>query len=126
MHSKPRLRQETSPTPRSLRSATGGGTSLLRGNFVAVDEPDDDIERKAVLEAVGTDQDAAGEAEVEFSKSAPVEQEIEFEVKNLDPGSRVTFVIDGREIATVTVARDGPAEFEDDIEMEPGSAGHQP
>lgn len=93
------------------------GQVLLRGSFQPVEESDDDIERKATLAAVGADADATGEAEVEFSKAAPVEQEIEFLVKNVEPGSRVTFVIDGREIATVKADDKGTAEFEDDIEM---------
>jgi hypothetical protein len=46
------------------------GQVLLRGSFAPVEEADDDIERKAALEAVGADVDAAGEAEVEFSKAA--------------------------------------------------------
>ena len=87
------------------------GQVLLRGNFQPVEEADDDVERKAALEAVGAYRDAAGEAEVEF------------EVKQLAPGARVTFVIDGQEIATVTVDDDGTAEFEADIEMNPKAAG---
>ena len=49
---------------------------------------------------------------MEFAKAAPTEQEIEFEVTNIEPGSRVTFVIDGRDIATVVADKDGVAEFE--------------
>ena len=45
------------------------GQVVLRGQFVAVDEDDDDIERKATLEATGVDADAAGTAEVEASES---------------------------------------------------------
>ena len=99
------------------------GQVLLRGHFQPVEEADDDIERKAALEPVGADRDATGEAEVEFSKATPIEQEVEFEVKQLDPGARVTFVIDGKEVATVTVDDDGTAEFEADIEMNPQAAG---
>ena len=101
------------------------GQVLLRGSFQPVEEADDDIERKAALAAVGADRDASGEAEVEFSKATPVEQEVEFAAKNLDPGSRVTFVIDGKEIATVTVDPEGTAEFEDDIEMNPKAAARR-
>lgn len=102
------------------------GQVLLRGQFVLVEEPDDDIERKAVLQPAGEDPDATGEAEVEFSKASPIEQEIEFLVKNVAPGTRVTFVIDGKEIATVTADRNGTAEFEDDVEMKPRSSGTKP
>jgi 2,3-bisphosphoglycerate-independent phosphoglycerate mutase len=97
------------------------GQVLLRGNFAPVEEADDDIERKAVLATAGVDPDAEGEAEVEFAKSAPTEQEVEFEVSNLEPGSRVTFVIDGRDVATVVTDKDGVAEFEGDIKMNAGT-----
>ena len=97
------------------------GQVLLRGNFAPVEEADDDIERKAVLATAGVDPDAEGEAEVEFAKSAPTEQEVEFEVSNLEPGSRVTFVIDGRDVATVVTDKDGVADFEGDIKMNAGT-----
>ena len=72
---------------------------MLQGQFVAADEDDDDIERKAVLKPTGIVANAAGEAEVEFAKSAPAEQEIEFSVSGLQPGAAFTFVIDGRRSA---------------------------
>lgn len=97
------------------------GEVILRGNFAPVEEADDDIERKAVLSASGSDADAKGEAEVEFAKATPVEQEVEFEVTNVEPGARVTFVIDGRDIATVVADKDGKAEFEADISMKAGT-----
>jgi plastocyanin len=97
------------------------GQVILRGNFAPVEEADDDIERKAVLASTGVDADAKGEAEVEFAKAAPTEQEIEFEARNLEPGSRVTFVIDGRDVATVVADKDGVAEFEGDIKMNAGT-----
>lgn len=109
----------TNATVAEVRSATG--EVILRGSFVQVDEADDDVERKAVLAVAGADADAKGEAEIEFSKAAPIEQEIEFEAANLEPGSRVTFVIDGREIATVVAGKDGVAEFEADIKMTGGT-----
>ena len=98
---------------------------ILRGNFNPVEEADDDIERKAVLASTGGNTSAKGEAEVEFSKAAPIEQEIEFEVTNLEPGARVTFVIDGRDIATVTADKDGVAEYEADIKMSAGAPVEQ-
>lgn len=91
------------------------GQIVLQGSFVLADEEDDDIERRAVLEPTGVDADATGEAEVEFSKATPAEQEIEFSVRNLQAGAIVTFVIDGVDIATATVDRRGRAEVELDI-----------
>ena len=101
------------------------GQVILRGNFNPVEEADEDIERKAVLASTGGNTNARGEAEVEFSKAAPIEQEIEFEVTNLEPGARVTFVIDGRDIATMTADKDGVAEYEADIKMSAGAPVEQ-
>jgi hypothetical protein len=94
--------------------------TVLQGQFVAVEEDDDDSERKAVLKPAGADPDAAGEAEVEFAKSAPVTQEIEFAVRNLQPGATYTFVIDGHDVATATADKRGRAEVELDVKM-PGA-----
>jgi hypothetical protein len=97
------------------------GQVVLRGQFVLADEEDDDVERKAVLKPTGVDADAAGEAEVEFSKAAPATQEIEFSVRNLQPGVAFTFVIDGTDVATATSDRRGRAEAEFNVRM-PGIA----
>jgi hypothetical protein len=94
---------------------------VLRGQFRSTDEEDDDIERKAALEPTGVDADAAGEAEVEFSKNAPAKQEVEFSVRNLSPGVVFTFVIDGTDVATATADSRGHAEVELDVRM-PGTA----
>ena len=96
------------------------GQVVLRGQFVVADEPDDDVERKAALQAVGTDMDAVGDAEIEFAKSAPVQQEIEFSVRNLSAGT-VTFFIDGQAIGQASVDRGGRAELEVELPM-PGVA----
>ena len=65
----------------------GQGRVVLQGQFLSSEEDDDDIERKATLKStVGAN--AAGEAEVEFAKSAPASQEIEFSVSGLQPGRR--------------------------------------
>lgn len=97
------------------------GQVVLRGQFVVADEPDeDDVERKAALQAVGTDMDAVGYAEIEFAKSAPVQQEIEFSVRNLSAGT-VTFFIDGQAIGQASVDRGGRAELEVELPM-PGAA----
>jgi hypothetical protein len=98
------------------------GQIVLRGQFAVADEQDDDdVERKAALQPAGTDTDAAGEAEVEFAKSAPAQQEVEFSVRNLAAGTSVTFVIDGQVIGQASVDRRGRAELEVDVPM-PGAA----
>lgn len=92
------------------------GQIVLRGQFAPVDEQDQgDVERKAVLQPVGTDSDAAGETEVEFAKDTPAEQEVEFSVRNLEAGTSITFFIDGQAIGQATVDRRGRAELELDV-----------
>jgi hypothetical protein len=97
------------------------GQVVLRGQFVLADEDDDDIERQATLEPTGVDDDAAGDVEVEYSKASPAEQEIEFSVRNLQPGATFTFVIDGTDLATATANGRGRAEVELDVWI-PGTA----
>ena len=98
------------------------GQIVLRGQFAVADEQDDDdVERKAALQPAGTDTDAAGEAEVEFAKSAPAQQEVEFSVRNLAAGTSVTFLIDGHVIGQASVDRRGRAELEVDVPR-PGAA----
>jgi hypothetical protein len=91
------------------------GQVVLRGQFVLADEEDDDFERKATLQPTAVDGDAAGEAEVEFSKARPAEQEIEFSVRNLQAGAVFTFAIDGRDVGTATADTRGRAELEIEI-----------
>ena len=93
------------------------GQIVLRGQFAVAEEEDDDVERKAVLEQTGVDADAAGEAEVEFAKSAPTVQEVEFAARNLQPGATFTFVIDGHDVATATADRGGNAEVELEVRL---------
>ena len=88
------------------------GRVVLSGRFMLADESDDEIERKAALEPTGIDADAAGEAEVEFSKDAAAAQELEFSVRNLPPGIVVTLVIDGTDVARATTDGRGRAEAE--------------
>jgi hypothetical protein len=93
------------------------GQVILRGQFApAADDGDDgdEIERKATLQPTGVDADAAGEAEVEIQRSAPATQEIEFSIRNVQPGAAFTFVIDGRDVATATADQRGRAEVEVD------------
>jgi hypothetical protein len=108
----------TNATLAEVRDAQGH--VVLQGQFNPVDEDDDDIERKAILKPAGTDTDAAGEAEVEFAKSAPATQEIEFSVSGLPAATTFTFVIDGQQVATATTDRRGSAEVEVDVRM-PGA-----
>jgi hypothetical protein len=96
------------------------GQAILTGQFQLVEEEDDDVERKATLAPTGVDGDAAGEAEIEFSKAAPAEQEVEFSVRNIAPGAVLTFVIDGTDVATATADTRGRADVELDVRM-PGS-----
>jgi hypothetical protein len=96
------------------------GQAVLQGQFVPVQEDDDDLERKAILKPTGVDADAAGEAEVEFAKAAPATQEVEFSVSGLQPGAAFTFVIDGQEVATATADRRGKAKVEIEVRM-PGA-----
>jgi hypothetical protein len=98
------------------------GTVLLRGDFVLAQEEDDDVERKAVLKAAGTDADATGEAEVEYPKTGVVIQEIEFSVKKLTPGATYSFVIDGRTVATQQTGKDGDASVDLKVKMPAGGA----
>ena len=93
------------------------GQVVLQGQFMPPVEEDGGVERRATLAPTGVDADAAGEAEVEFAKTAPTEQEVEFSVTNLAPGATFTFVIDGIDIAAATTDRRGRAEVELDVRM---------
>jgi hypothetical protein len=88
------------------------GQAVLRGEFKRVEEEDDDIERKATLLPAGPDADAAGDAEVEFAKATPAEQELEFAISKVQPGATYRFLIDGREIGSAKADGDGKAEIE--------------
>ena len=117
--------QEAPPTGDFSNAATAEvrdaqGQVILRGQFALADEDDDDIERKATLQATGVDADAVGEAEVEFAKAAPAKQEIEFSVRNVQAGAAYTFVIDGVDVATATADKRGRAEADLDIRL-PGT-----
>jgi hypothetical protein len=117
--------QEAAPTGDYTNAVTAqvrdaGGQVVLQGQFALADEEDDDIERKATLEPTGVDADAAGEAEVEFAKTAPAVQEVEFATRNLQAGATFTFVIDGNDVATATADRSGKAEVELEVRL-PGA-----
>ena len=102
------------------------GQVVLQGQFAQADEDDDDVERKAVLKPTGIDADAAGEAEVEFARTSPAVQEVEFSISGVEIGSTLTFVIDGQEIGTATADRRGRAELEVDVRMQPAPEASQP
>ena len=88
------------------------GQVILRGQFAVVEEDDDDVERKATLAPTGSDTDAAGEAEVETSKDGSSQQEIEFSIRNVEPGMTYTFAIDGQDIGAATADQRGRAELD--------------
>jgi hypothetical protein len=95
---------------------------ILRGQFTTPNTDPNKIERKATLTSAGIDVDAAGEAEVEVSGSGNRRrQEVEFDLKNLQPGGVFTLAIDGRDFATVTADSRGRAEHERDVPL-PGTA----
>jgi hypothetical protein len=97
------------------------GQVILRGQFAAVEEDDDDMERKAALTPSGRDTDASGEAEVETSREPPSQQEIEFSIRNVEPGAVYTFVIDGNDVGSATADPRGRAEFEvESVSSSPG------
>jgi hypothetical protein len=96
------------------------GQVVLQGQFMPPADDDSDVELKATLAPTAVDADAAGEAEVEFAKATPTTQEVEFSVKNLQPGATFTFVIDNTDVATATADRRGRAEVELDVPM-PGT-----
>jgi hypothetical protein len=95
------------------------GQILLRGEFKVDDDDEDEIERTALLTAVGSDPDASGEAEVETLQTVQSDQDVELTAINLQPGARLTFAIDGQEVATVVADQRGRIELERRI-----SSGH--
>ncbi len=117
--------QTTSPTGDFTNAALAEvrdaqGLVILSGPFQLVEEEDDDVERKAALTSTGVDADATGEAEIEFRKAAPAQQEVEFSVRNVQAGAVLTFLIDGTDVATATADARGRAEVELDVRM-PGT-----
>jgi hypothetical protein len=108
----------TNPATAQVRDAQG--QIVMQGEFMARVEEDGEIERHATLAPTGVDPDAEGEAEIEFAKSGATQQEVEFAVRNLQPGASVTFVIDGTDVASATTDSRGRAEVELDVRM-PGA-----
>ena len=100
------------------------GQVVLQGQFGAPVDEDGGLERRATLQAAVAGSNADGEAEVEHAKTGATMHEIEFNVRRLQPGISVAFVIDGNDIATATTDREGRAEVELELPM-PGN-GAQP
>ena len=101
----------------SVQVKNAQGQVVLQGEFQAAVEEDGGLERRAVLAPTGVDADAAGEAEVEFAKSGATRQEVEFAVRNVEPGVTFTFVIDGIDVASATSSQRGRADVELDVRM---------
>ena len=97
------------------------GNVVLQGQFNASEEEDDDVERKAILQPAAG-HGASGEAEVEFARSRPATQEVEFVVRGLPAGATFTFLIDGQEIAAATTNRRGNAGVDVDVRMPAATA----
>ena len=83
-------------------------------HVLALDEVDDVL--GDVARVVG-DLRQAGEAEIEFAKTGATRQEVEFTVRNVDPGVNFTFVIDGIDVASATSNQRGRADVELDVRM---------
>ena len=102
-----------------LRDAQG--QVVLSGSFMAGEEDDaEDIERTAALQSSGTGTQASGVAEVEFAREMPVEQEVEFDGRNLQPGARYTLVVDGHDVLAGVAGRNGTLELERNVPI-PGA-----
>jgi hypothetical protein len=118
--------QDASAQPGDFRNAASAevrdaqGQVVLRGQFAAAPEDDDDIERKAPLEPAGADTDATGDAEVEYDSATATEQEVEFSIRNVDPGAQYSFVIDGVVVGSATANARGRAELDVDVKL-PGA-----
>ena len=92
------------------------GQVLLRGEFAPIDNDDKgEVERHAKLGAIAAGLTASGEAEVEYQADTPAEQEVEVSVTGLAPGTAITFVIDGKQIASGTADKRGTFEFEQKV-----------
>ncbi|HEX4915989.1 MAG TPA: hypothetical protein VFV51_18645 [Vicinamibacterales bacterium] len=89
------------------------GQVLLRGSFAPVETDDEgEIERLAPLTAVASQVTAKGEAEVEYQRDAPTEQEVELSLSGLGAGTEIAFVIDGTKIATAKADQRGRVSIE--------------
>jgi hypothetical protein len=91
---------------------------ILTGQFVETAADADEVERKATLAGTGIDAGASGAVEVESCRDADCKsQEIEFEVVNVEPGTVLKLVIDGKDFATVTADSRGRAAVERNVPL---------
>jgi hypothetical protein len=104
-------------TTAEIRDAQG--KVLLRGTLAAVAGDGSDVERQATLTATPDGGQAAGDVEVEYSKSEPNMQEIEFEVTGVPARAIVTLVLDGRDVFSATADDKGRAKAEYDVAVTP-------
>ena len=95
------------------------GQVLLRGTFAPVAGDDDAVERQAALTAAADGGQATGDAEIEYSKSEPNVQEIEFEVSGVPARAILTLVLDGRDVISATANDKGRAEAEFNVPLVP-------
>ena len=118
--------QAPAALPADLRNAAAAevrsaeGQAVMRGDFTSVDEDDDDTERKAALKPADGGK-GTGDAEVEFAKDQPKEQEVEFLGRDLTPGAEYSLLIDGHEVAKATADKRGRIEIEVSVPL-PGAA----
>ena len=91
------------------------GQVLLRGTFGPAAKDGDDLERKASLSAAGSDPDAQGEAEIEYTAGGQDRQELEFSIRNVQPGATYTLLIDGQTTIPATANASGEAEAEVEV-----------
>jgi hypothetical protein len=97
---------------------------VLNGQFAPVpaDEADEDeIERVATMQPTGVDNDASGEAEIEFFRENPPSQEVEFSGRNLERGVMYSLTVDGQQIASAAADANGRVEVEVDVPI-PGAS----
>ena len=122
-----RLSSQSEPPDADFTSAATAtvldaqGQTILTGHFTLAEEDDDDIERRAVLAAAMTGSKASGEAEVEFARTAPTSQEVEFSVQGAPPNTVLSFVIDGVQVGRATADAHGRAEMEREVRMPSGT-----
>ena len=88
------------------------GQVILRGHFEAPKARGDETQRNAALTGTGVDSDASGTAEIEIDATNPEQQEIEFDLRQLDAGATFVFAVDGSEVGKAIADRRGRIEFE--------------
>jgi hypothetical protein len=84
------------------------GHVLLRGTFAPVESDDEgEVERLATMTAASPEVTASGEAELEYEKNAPSEQEVELTLTGVTAGAEINFLIDGQRVATTRADQRG-------------------